>query len=143
MEFIALVDLMIMEVMDSAVYLGIILGVTFSVIRLGMEGFLFSFRGIIYGAGIIALIFYISNGKMGEGDIGIGAVMGAWLGEANALVALFVSFIIGGLCASILLAFKLKRFGDKLPLGPFLAIGSGVAFLEGSVLIKLYWMMMG
>lgn len=139
LEFIAIVDLRSHEVMDSAVYVGISIGLIFYVFKFGIEGFLFSIKGIIYGAGIIALIFYVSNGGMGEGDIGIAAFIGAWLGGSNTIVALVISFIIGGFLAIFLLAFGLKKIGERIPFGPFLAIGSAIAFLEGEFLIEFYW----
>jgi len=143
LEFIAMVDLRTFEVMDFAVYIGIIIGVIFYFVKFDFEGFIFSIKGIIYGAGIMALIFYVSNGKMGEGDIGIAALIGAWLGDINTIVAIFLAFLIGGTIGAFLIILKLKKLGDKLPFGPFLAIGGGITFLKGNFLIELYWRFLG
>lgn len=143
LEFIALVDLRSYEVMDSAVYLGALLGLIFSLFRHGMAGLLFSLEGAVYGAGIIALIFYVSNGGMGEGDIGIAAFIGVWLGSIHTVVALVIAFLMGGIFSIFLLLFGLKRIGEKIPFGPFLAIGAMITFLEGEILIELYWRFLG
>ncbi|MCS7233869.1 MAG: prepilin peptidase [Synergistetes bacterium] len=139
LEFVAIVDLRSYEVMDSTIYLGIIMGIIFFTLKSGAEGFFFSLKGIIYGAGIMALIFFVANGGMGEGDIGIAAFVGAWLGSVNTIVALVVAFIIGGIFAVLLLALGFKKMGEKVPFGPFLAIGSTIAFFKGELLIELYW----
>jgi len=111
LEFIAMVDLRTFEVMDFAVYIGIIIGVIFYFVKFDFEGFIFSIKGIIYGAGIMALIFYVSNGKMGEGDIGIAALIGAWLGDINTIVAIFLAFLIGGTIGAFLIILKLQKTG--------------------------------
>ncbi|MBC7331928.1 MAG: prepilin peptidase [Synergistetes bacterium] len=143
LEFISFVDLKHYEVMDSAVYLGLAGGIVFSLFNFGTDGVIFSLKGVIYGAGIIAFIFYVSNGGMGEGDIGIAAFIGAWLGNYNTIVALIVAFLIGGVFAVFLLLFGLKKIGEKIPFGPFLAIGALIAFLGGESLIEFYWRVMG
>jgi len=143
LEFIAFVDFETMEVMDLAIYLGAVLGILFNLKNFGFQGALFSIKGAIYGAGIISLIFYVSNGGMGEGDIGIAALLGFWLGWKSVILSIAIAFLAGGLVAGVLLLLKLKRFGEKVPFGPFLALGGGIAFLKGSFLIELYWRSLG
>lgn len=128
-----------MEVMDLAIYLGSLIGLLFNLKNYGLSGVFFSIKGAIYGAGIIALIFYISNGGMGEGDIGIAALMGFWLGWKGAVLSIAIAFLGGGAVAGMLLILRLKKFGERVPFGPFLALGSGITFLKGSFLIELYW----
>ncbi len=86
--------------------------------------FMVSLTGALILAGSMSLLrFYTSYGfkkeTMGEGDIIIGATMGALLGYELALVALFLTPLI-----SIPFQLKIK----ELPFVPFLAISTFVVF---------------
>ena len=68
------------------------------------------------------LIAVASRGGMGGGDIKFAAALGLWLGWKFALLALFLSFLLGGLGGVIVLALKLKGRKDMIPYGPFIAL---------------------
>lgn len=101
----------------------------------GWQIFLDGILGACICGFLILLIMYVSKGGMGSGDAivaaAIGGVMGAWMG----CLALYISFMCGGLTAlSLLLVHKVGR-KDHLPMVPFFAIGSFCTFLFGAKIL--------
>ncbi|MDO8505005.1 MAG: A24 family peptidase [bacterium] len=95
---------------------------------------------ITIGAGFFALQYYLSRGRwLGAGDIRIGALMGAIVGWPLIFEALVISYLIGGLFAGILLILRKKQFGQTLPLGTFLTLGTVITILYGQQIWSWYW----
>lgn len=94
---------------------------------------------IAIGAGFFALQRACSRGRwVGDGDVRVGALMGAMLPLPFLAVALGVSYIIGGSVAAVLLATHRAARGAHLPLVPFLAIGTFVTVFWGEVILGFY-----
>ena len=85
------------------------------------------------------LFIYFSKGKaMGGGDAKLGFWLGLFLGFPGTLVALFIAFLTGGLIGVMLILTKTRRFGQTVPFGPFLVIGSLIAYLWGNQIFNWY-----
>lgn len=75
-------------------------------------------------------LFYFSKGRaMGMGDAKFGVLIGLFLGPAQALVGLFLAFVLGALFGIILIVLGRKKFGSALAFGPFLSLGALTAYL--------------
>jgi len=100
----------------------------------------FSPLAILIGAGFFFLQWSVSRGKwVGSGDIFLGAGAGALLGRWEyVIVFLFVSYITGALLASVLIIFDKKSLSGSLAFGPFLAVGTVVAFLYGGEILSYF-----
>lgn len=83
--------------------------------------------GMILGGGLL-LILALVPGVLGGGDIKLMFVLGIFLGAKGVLFALFLSFSIASIISILLLLFKIKKRKDYIPFGPFLAVGSFIAF---------------
>jgi leader peptidase (prepilin peptidase)/N-methyltransferase len=93
---------------------------------------------LVLGAGIalaiMAIIYLVSRGGMGDGDVRLSPLLGAYLGFLNpglAPVGLFFGFLIG---AFVGVAVLVSTHGDRktaIPFGPFLALGTVVAIFIG------------
>ncbi|OGL66627.1 hypothetical protein A3H11_03075 [Candidatus Uhrbacteria bacterium RIFCSPLOWO2_12_FULL_47_10] len=95
---------------------------------------------VAIGAGFFALQYWFSKGKwLGAGDIRIGALMGAMVGWPYIFEAIIISYIIGGFVGVFLLINGRKKFGQTLPLGTFLTLGTAIVFLYGEQLWRAYW----
>lgn len=86
----------------------------------------------VIGTGFFALQYLITRGKgLGEGDIWLGGFLGiAFPLLSHIITTIFLTYIIGGFVAIILLVFGLKKIGSRLPLGIFLSV---------SAIIVLFW----
>jgi leader peptidase (prepilin peptidase) / N-methyltransferase len=90
------------------------------------------------GFGIFLLVYILSRGGMGEGDVKLGAFAGLVTGWPNVIAAVIMSWILGGLVAVALLAFKRKERRQAIAFGPFLALTTFITFLWGGLIIEWY-----
>jgi leader peptidase (prepilin peptidase)/N-methyltransferase len=97
----------------------------------------------------IALLGSIAFGKtaMGAGDAKLAAMMGAWLGWKYLLLASFIACALGALIGSSVIMRRSKatshkaspqRLGQKMPFGPFLALGSVITLFSGEAILSSY-----
>jgi leader peptidase (prepilin peptidase) / N-methyltransferase len=77
---------------------------------------------------------------MGFGDVKLAAVLGAFLGWQNLLVALLLAFIIGAIGGVI---GRIAGGSRMVPFGPYLAIGGLLALFLGQPLIQWYLGILG
>lgn len=118
-------------VYDSVTITGTILAFVFRLIF----SFAYSDRSIvldgIYGSGIgfalIALIIVLSKNKMGWGDAVVLIGIGAAFGWKSTLLALYASFMFGGVFSIVMIMIKKMSRKDPVPFVPFLAIGTMLA----------------
>ena len=92
---------------------------------------------------IITLFFggliFITRGRgMGGGDLKLGVFLGLALGFPNAILALLLAFFLGSLVGTGLILIRKKHFGQTIPFGPFLALGSLCALFWGEKIIAWY-----
>lgn len=92
--------------------------------------------GFLVGGGILLIIALL--GPMGGGDIKFMAAMGLWLGATKVLLAITISFVFGALVGVLLIALKIKSRKDYIPFGPFLSLGSIIAFVYFNEIITMY-----
>ena len=73
---------------------------------------------------VMAFVMYRSNIGFGFGDVKLGALIGLVIGFPDVLIALYFTFISGGVTAVLLLLLRLRGRRDAIPYGPFLAVGA-------------------
>ncbi|MEA3459892.1 MAG: prepilin peptidase [Chloroflexota bacterium] len=99
-------------------------------------------RGLLLGGavgfGLLFLIALIYPAGMGMGDVKLATFIGLVVGFPSILVALFLSFISGGLAGGGLLLTGLKGRKDPVPFAPFLVAGGMVAMLYGEQILDCY-----
>lgn len=96
--------------------------------------------GALVAAGFLGAFVLFSRGRMmGEGDPFVGLMMGAVLGFPLILAGLLSAFVIGGIFATVLLAAGWVKRNTRVPLVPFLALGTLVALWFGDLMISLMW----
>lgn len=120
---------------DHITYPGIILGLFFSYFTSELTA---SFLGALLFGGILFIAALISRGGMGGGDIKLAAAIGTFTGWQGALLAFFLSSLIGGLWGlKLLLTGKANR-KTMIRFGPFLALGGWVTYTWGMQIITFY-----
>jgi prepilin signal peptidase PulO-like enzyme (type II secretory pathway) len=110
----------------------------------GLSAF-FTFLGVFVpsiaiGGGFFALQWLLSRGRwVGSGDIRLGVLMGTMLPIWRELVlALFIAYIVGAVVGVVLLITKRATRTSAIPFGPYLIIGTGVAFFWGTHILHWY-----
>lgn len=102
-----------------------------------------SILGFLIGGGFYLLIFILTRGNMGGGDIKLMAALGIWLGTVDTVIAIFLTFMIGAVVSVFLLATKIKGRKDAIPFGPFIVLGTFITILYKIEIIDFYLKMMG
>ena len=99
---------------------------------------------MVLGAAIafvtMGLIYSISRGAMGEGDVRLAPLLGMYLGWLNpgiVLPGLFFGFVAGAVFGIVSLATDKASRRTEVPFGPFLALGTVVAILWGQQFVDL------
>ena len=128
---------------DKLTIPGILLGFIGSFFALPIH-FIDSILGILFGGGILLVIawgYYAATKKegLGGGDIKFLAMVGAFLGIKGALVTLVLSSFLGSILGIFLILFRKKATTTAVPFGPFLALGTILAFFFGESLWQWYF----
>ncbi len=127
------------EVPMIIVWPGIVLMILFS----WLVGF--NFLTILIASALTAAFFLIqyllTNGRgLGEGDIWLGALLGArFISVSEISLAIFFTYIIGSLVAIFLLIRGKKKIKSKIPLGPFLVIGALISLFFANQILVWYF----
>lgn len=134
--FILFYDLRYKEIHDAVMLPAIVIAIILSIF-LGDP--VSSMIGAGIGFGFFALQYFASQGRwIGAGDMRIGAFMGLMLGWQLTFLALVLSYIFGSLISiALLLTGKADR-KTALPLGPFLVVGTMLAFFFGTEILEIY-----
>ena len=90
--------------------------------------------GAAIALALMGLIYLASRGGMGDGDVRLSPLLGAYLGWLNpglAPVGLFFGFLVGAVVGVVVVALKRGNRKTAVPFGPFLALGTVVAIFVG------------
>lgn len=149
---LALIDLDTMTLPNQLTQSGLVLGIIFQMVvgylpagswvelvRHLMMGIVGAVLGLwLFDA--IALIGSIALGKtaMGAGDAKLAAMMGAWLGWKYLLLASFIACLAGAFIGGSAMILSPRKRQQKIPFGPFLALGAAIALFSGEAILSTY-----
>lgn len=99
--------------------------------------------GALAGAGFLYLVLYYGGTfygqeAMGEGDLNLIALIGAFLGWRAVVITILVGCLLGAMVGVGLIALRRLSRRQHIPFGPFLAVGAAVALFWGDQLIAWY-----
>ena len=104
-----------------------------------------SLRGSVLGGllafGILFVIHVVSPRGMGFGDVRLAGVLGAalgWLDLGHVLLGLFLGFLTASVISLSLIGLKVRSRKDRIPFGPFLALGALLAVFAGEPILRWY-----
>lgn len=132
-----LTDLKKMLIPDRIILPAISIGLIFLLMsaEFFVEGVL---TGFLIGGFFLGLIIITRGKGMGGGDVKLGAFIGLMLGFPQAIFAIVLSFLIGALFSIALIITGKKHFGQTIPFGPFLVLGSLTMLFWGQEIINWY-----
>lgn len=96
-------------------------------------------------AGLLLMAFfwglYLLTKKrgFGLGDVKLAPSLGLLLGWQKTIVGMMSAFMIGALVGIVLIAVGKKKFGQTIPFGPFLVIGTVLALVWGNQIWSWYF----
>jgi len=101
----------------------------------------FSFKSLLFSmliGSVFLFILTVFTGGFGGGDIKYMFVMSFFLGFRGVLVNMFIGFILGSIIGVLLILTKKKSRKDMIPFGPYLCLGSLIAFMFGNEIVQMY-----
>ena len=105
----------------------------------------FNLLTVLIASALTATFFLIqyllTRGRgLGEGDIWLGALLGArFVNTQEIFLTIFATYIIGSLVAIFLLIKGKKKIKSKVPLGPFLVIGALISLFFAEDIVRWYF----
>ncbi len=136
MVAVAFIDYDHMIIPNKIVLPGAVMGLVASMALDPQRWWVYIAGSLGAGAFMFALAL-IWPGGMGPGDIKMALFMGAVLG-AYVMVALFAAFLLGSLVGVFMLVVQKRSRKEKIPFGPYLAMGAILAALVGETLLNSY-----
>lgn len=143
MIVIFMIDLKLEIVLERVINSAIVLTLFYRSIILIFFSYTFFDVLLNIATGIAIALFFLflievsRHRGMGEGDVKIGFWIGLVLG-LNAILALFMAFVGGATIGLLLIFLGKKKFGQTVPLAPFLMTGMYLALLWGDKIINWY-----
>jgi prepilin signal peptidase PulO-like enzyme (type II secretory pathway) len=140
---ITVIDLDHMIIPDRLVGLGLITGIAaifVGAIEIGWKNaFMGSlvYGGFLYLAGMVGKRIFKKE-AMGMGDVKLGVMMGLLLGWKMSVISLYLSFLVASIVGLMAIMTGQLSKGDKIPFGPFLAVGTAIAIFFGQAILEIY-----
>lgn len=104
-----------------------------------IEPTLYSLGIAFFIAFFFASLIIVTRGRgMGGGDLKLGVLIGLALGFPGAVLAILLGFLFGSIVGLGLIIFRTKKFGQTIPFGPFLCLGTMVSILWGQQILDWY-----
>jgi prepilin signal peptidase PulO-like enzyme (type II secretory pathway) len=92
------------------------------------------------GAAFFGAQYALSRGEwVGDGDILVGAMIGAMVGWPLVLVSLFSAYILGLALVIALMIVRKKKLTDTIPMGPLLALGAAAVLFIPLSFFPFFW----
>ncbi|MBP1597807.1 MAG: Type 4 prepilin-like protein leader peptide processing enzyme [Acidobacteria bacterium] len=118
--------------------LGLVAGVFF-----GEPPLLERVIGALAGAGFLYLVLLYGGAvygqdAMGEGDLNLIALVGAFLGWKGVVVTILLGCLSGSAVGLVLIGLRRLHRREHIPFGPFLVFGALVAMFWGDALVEWY-----
>ncbi|WP_338630910.1 prepilin peptidase [Clostridium baratii] len=136
---IGIIDFKTQDVYTSTIVTGLIGGLIFLVITylVGNEIHIINtVLAMIIPALILFILYYF--GAMGFGDVEIVFFIGLFLNLKLSLLNLFLSIVLGGIVALIMMIYKKTEKGAMMAFGPYISIAAYITIIFGDELIKWY-----
>ena len=136
--FIAFIDTKYYLIPDYAVAVSIFITLIyrFILINVGIMNpadFLLALLSGFGLASVFALIIIFTKGRgMGWGDVKLALAIGLIVGWPRIAFAAFAAFVFGAIVGLLLILVGKKKFGQTIPFGPFLILGTFCTLLVGN-----------
>jgi len=122
------------QIIYATAAVGISLLVVAALVEHAPERLWMMLLGAAISLALMALIYAASRGGMGDGDVRLSPLLGAYLGFLNpglAPIGLFFGFVTGAVAGVVVLVAKRGGRKTAIPFGPFMALGTVLAIFYG------------
>ena len=104
--------------------------------RLELRPLLWTLLGSVFLFFCFFVLHSLFKGRaLGGGDVKLAFLVGLIAGWPNMIVAVFSAFLTGAVVSVILMTLGKKKFGETVPFGPFLVVGTYTALFWGEQIL--------
>lgn len=140
---IFLSDLKYYIIPDKILWPGVIFGILLlifkSILSWSLSYIMSHALAVFVVFGFFLMLYLISKGKwIGAGDVKFGILLGLIVPWPQALVMMFMSFVLGAIVGLSLLLLKKRKLKEKVPMGTFLVVGTFITIFFGEIILKWY-----
>ena len=123
-------------------YLGKIAWVDFKTLKIKNKSLLY--LGLILVI-IFCVIYFYPKQLMGAGDLKLALVLALWCNYPQCIVAIYVSFIFGGIVAIYFFLKNINKVSkkEKISFAPMLILGNIISFFEADNILNLWFSFIG
>ncbi len=93
--------------------------------------------GLLIFMGLLGSLLF-RKASLGMGDIKLAGMIGLYLGPARTVGMYFIGVLLGAIVGAVVLTIGKKKWGQKIPFGPYLAGGALISLLYGKEIWKWY-----
>ena len=124
----AIIDVREYRIPDKLVVVGAVVGLTFSLFD-PPRGFLNSLIGGVAAGIVLLLIYYITKGGLGLGDVKLFGCVGFYLGIESTVSAMLIAAVLSGLFSLVLICINRDNKKREIPFAPFILAGTLAAIM--------------
>jgi prepilin signal peptidase PulO-like enzyme (type II secretory pathway) len=124
----AIIDIKERRIPDKLVLAGVAAGLVFSLLDMN-SGFLNSLMGGVTTGLVLILIYYITKGGLGLGDVKLFVCTGIYLGLEGTVSAMLIAAVLSGLFSLGLICINRDNKKREIPFAPFILAGALVAII--------------
>jgi Flp pilus assembly protein protease CpaA len=124
----AVIDIRERRIPDSLILAGVATGIILSLLEKD-KGLL---KGLLGGAAVgalLLLIYYLSKGGLGLGDVKLFGCTGIYLGFERTMSVMLIAAVLSGLFGLALVCINRKNRKSELPFAPFILAGALVEII--------------
>ncbi|MEK7168451.1 MAG: prepilin peptidase [Patescibacteria group bacterium] len=126
---ILVIDLENQIIPDELSWALMLYAICFMPYGLELTPYSFLFSGFFFSSLLLTLYLSTSGHGMGLGDVKLAIPLGFILGFEKGIYWLMISFILGGIIATVLLLFKIAHLKTKIAFGPFLIVAFWIVLI--------------
>lgn len=123
-----IIDVREHRIPDKLVLAGAAIGVAFSALDT-YKGFLNRLLGGVTAGLVLILIYYITKGALGLGDVKLFGCAGIYLGFEGTVSALLIAAVLSGLFSLVLICINRENRKQEIPFAPFILAGALAAII--------------
>lgn len=124
----SIIDVREHRIPDRLVLAGVIIGLIFTLLDPGRE-FLDSVLGGMAARLMLLLIYYITKGSIGLGDVKLFGCVGIYLGFESTVSAMLIAAVLSGSFSLVLICINRDNKKRELPFAPFILAGALAAIV--------------
>lgn len=124
----SIIDIKERRIPDNLIIAGVVVGLTLTLYNTE-HGLMDGLMGGMTAGLVLLLIFYITKGGLGLGDVKLFGCIGVYLGLESTVSAMLIAAFLSGLFSLVLICINRDNKKREIPFAPFIMAGTLAAII--------------